>query len=124
MCKQKQVLYSARSIATRVTYNITNLILSEEHAAMQRLITCRHTARVGSPHNVLHLSSYGDCPVMTVFLMRHVWCMGSGSGSCSPLFFLPPPSPLYLFLLFFLFHDPMQPVNVQIMRAEGNMHVH
>ena len=27
---------------------------------MQRLITCEHLAREGSPHNVLHSSSYSD----------------------------------------------------------------
>ena len=49
-CNQKQVFYSA--------INHQSSLVSEEYAAnakcMQHLITCRHTAREGSPHNVLH----------------------------------------------------------------------
>ena len=39
---------------------------------MQHLITCRHTARKGSPHNVLHLFSYAATP----FIAATEWRTG------------------------------------------------
>ena len=46
---------------------------------MQRLITCAHTAREDSPHNVLHSSSYSDI-IRYVHVLAYV---GTGPGKLS-----------------------------------------